>query len=605
MPDEANREAAVTDRVEPSRVVPGRVVPGRLAGVLVPLGLVVLAAALRLPDLATRGTWDGDQGHDMLVLRALVRDGVIPLLGPPTSIGDVHHGALYYYLLAPAAALTGGDSPLAVVTFIALAGIAAVVVTWWLARSIAGPVAGFIAGLAMAISPASIDESTFIWNPNLIGLSSAVALAGAWHAWTTRRPVWWLLAAIGVTVTMQCHVLGVTLLPIVGALFVADSRRRVSTAERLALVRVGIGGLALIAISFVPLVVHELTTNFAEVQAALTYLRSGGEPPSQDPAGRFLLIGTRVVSWPLVGLIVDGVVAAIVSLVVVISLGVWRSIWATGDERTATRWLGLGLLWTGLALTFLAPSLAVVIRGLPNDHYHAFADPMVFVLVGIGAAALWRVVPRQGRGRSATVAAGARAAGGSTAALPQPVHPEVPSLGTSEGASMPDGSAPEYVPPSLTRAATPGRTIAVVGVCALVAWAATHVPPPVHPDGGFPAALGAAQRIEAAAGPGPIDLRSLPVFKSMEAYAYPLVLGGRILQPGEEVSKAILVREDASESEPATLVVICDSLFEPVLGAPCGGPAESAIVSTRSAELLERFNGAPGRVISVYRVASP
>ena len=53
-------------------------------------------------------------------------DGVVPLLGPPTSIGDFHHGALYYFLLAPAALLTGGDSPLAVTFAIALAGIAAV-----------------------------------------------------------------------------------------------------------------------------------------------------------------------------------------------------------------------------------------------------------------------------------------------------------------------------------------------------------------------------------------------------------------------------------------------------------------------------------------------
>ena len=56
----------------------------------------------------------------MSVLRALVRDGTVPLLGPPTSIGDVHHGALYYYILAPAAALTGGDSPLAVTVLIAI-----------------------------------------------------------------------------------------------------------------------------------------------------------------------------------------------------------------------------------------------------------------------------------------------------------------------------------------------------------------------------------------------------------------------------------------------------------------------------------------------------
>ena len=161
--------------------------PG-LALVLVPIGLLVLAALLRLPDLATRGTWDADQGHDMLMLRALVRDGVIPLLGPPTSIGDVHHGALYYYLLSPAAFLTGGDSPLAVTALIALAGIAAVLVTWWLARSIGGPVAGLVAGVAMAVSTSAVEESTFIWNPNLIALSSAIALAGAWRAWSTSRP---------------------------------------------------------------------------------------------------------------------------------------------------------------------------------------------------------------------------------------------------------------------------------------------------------------------------------------------------------------------------------------------------------------------------------
>jgi hypothetical protein len=60
------------------------------------VGLVLVAAALRFVNLATRGTWDADQGHDMLVLRALVGAGELPLLGPPTSIGDFHHGVLYY-----------------------------------------------------------------------------------------------------------------------------------------------------------------------------------------------------------------------------------------------------------------------------------------------------------------------------------------------------------------------------------------------------------------------------------------------------------------------------------------------------------------------------
>ena len=109
---------------------------------LIGLGtLVLVAAILRFIDLPTRGTWDADQGHDMLVLRDLAVNGQIPLLGPPTSIGDFHHGVLYYLLLAPVVAVFGVD-PVAVTGAIALAGTLAVAVTWWLARSIGGPVCG-------------------------------------------------------------------------------------------------------------------------------------------------------------------------------------------------------------------------------------------------------------------------------------------------------------------------------------------------------------------------------------------------------------------------------------------------------------------------------
>src|SRR4029079_3607375 len=134
-----------------------------------------------------------------------------------------------------------GNDPLAVVAAIALAGIAAVGVTWWLARSIAGPVAGLVAGLTMAVSTAAGDAPTFIWNPNLIALASSIALAGAWRAWTSRRGRWWLLAAVGTAITMQCHVLGVVLLPVIVALFVADLRRTTAGEPRSALWRVAAG----------------------------------------------------------------------------------------------------------------------------------------------------------------------------------------------------------------------------------------------------------------------------------------------------------------------------------------------------------------------------
>src|SRR3954452_20810522 len=133
-------------------------------------------------------------------------------------------------LLAPAAAISNAD-PTVVTAWIALAGTVAVAVTGWLARAVGGAVAGLIAAILMAVSASAVDESIFIWNPNLIALSSSIALAAAWRAWRTRRAAWWIVAGGAAVVTMQCHVLGVILTPVVGGLLVADARRRRAEGE--------------------------------------------------------------------------------------------------------------------------------------------------------------------------------------------------------------------------------------------------------------------------------------------------------------------------------------------------------------------------------------
>jgi 4-amino-4-deoxy-L-arabinose transferase-like glycosyltransferase len=514
--------------------------------------LLALAAVMRLPNLVTRGTWEADQGHDMLTLRALVQDGIVPLLGPPTSIGDVHHGAWYYYLLGPAAAVTGGDSPLAVVALIALAGIAAVGVVWWLARAIGGPVAGAVAGLLAAVSAAAIDESTFIWNPNLIALASALALAGAWQAWSGGDRRWWLLAAFGTAVTMQCHVLGIALLPIMAAPFVADARRR-------PMGRVAIGVLAIFAIAYLPLVTNELTTGASEVRAALDYLAAGSTTTETAIPLRFAIAGLRILSWPLTGLITDGFVAAAVASGAVIAIAIWRSR-AGGRDAWAARWLGLGLLWSTAFLTVAAPSLASVVPGLPNDHYHAFADPMVFTLVGLGAAALLA-------GRSGT------------------------------------GTALRSI----------GPVLAAIGVVALVGWNLTHLPPTTNPDGGFPAGEAAAQRVDAAlakAGVIPdaiVRIRSLPSFKSTEAMAYPVLRAGRPILA--DMAKGIAPGSTRQDPSPGGLVLLCDDRFHEAIGAHCGGPAEAGVTpdggDTTWGPLLDRFEAAPDRFVSIYGPATP
>ncbi len=539
------------------------------------VGLLVVAAILRFVDLPTRGTWDADQGHDMLTLLRFVQDGVWPLLGPPTSIGDFHHGALYYYILAPAAWLSGSN-PIAVAGEIALLGVAAVGLVWWIARSVAGSVAwsgagsvaasvaGLVAGLTTALvaatSSSAIDESTFIWNPNLIAFSSALTVAAAWRAWTTRRPRWWLLAAVGLAITMQSHVLGWSFVVPVGGLLLADAWRR-PRGERRPVILAGIGGVVVIVASYLPLIVYELGNDFAETRGAIAFLTGGGQSVALDPVSRLLFVGLRILSWPLTGLITDAPVVGVVAAVGVLAILAWRVRGARGLERTFAWWLALSLSWCWLVLGLGVAGLATV-TPLPVDHYHAFLDPLVFVVVGLGVWALWNAAaPADGRSD------GEQAVGR--------------SIGPVVGRWSVGGR-------SVVGRSSLGPAVGIVVVGGLVAWNATIWPPAVTADGGWPAAQAAGTRIESAAGPGPVAFVSLPEFKSPEAYTFPLVHDGRRV-----------VEPPAAD----TLVIVCDALFVD----DCGGPAEDAAVAGialaggRVPVLVDRFDAAPGRTISVYR----
>ena len=179
---------------------------------------------------------------------------------------------------------------------------------------------------------------------------------------------------------------------------------------------------------------------------------------------------------------------------------------------------------------------------LPNDHYHAFVDPIVFVSVGLGVAALVRL------GRAGSTSAAARL----------------------------------------------GPVVAVAIVVALAAFNLTRQPPAVSPDGGWPGGDAAAERVLEAvggAGAGPLVLQSLPDFKSADAMRFPLVRRG---------ADAPEVWSDTLGWETLPHVVLCDALFEAAIGAPCGGPAEDAAVASFNQRLVDQWEAAPDRWVSVY-----
>ncbi|HEX2754666.1 MAG TPA: hypothetical protein VHM48_04345, partial [Candidatus Limnocylindrales bacterium] len=160
-----------------------------------------------------------------------------------------------------------------------------------------------------------------------------------------------------------------------------------------------------------------------------------------------------------------------------------------------------------------------------------------------------------------------------------------------------------------TRGANLVTAVGAAGVIvALVGWNLASQPPSRASDGGWEAARAAAQRVLVSGGTGPLVLSSLPVFKSDEALRMPLQADGVELTPAGP--------NGASYADPETpRVILCDQLFRDAIGADCGGPAEDAwIVDPASGlrlgaaapagaapTLLDRFEAAPGRWVSIYR----
>jgi hypothetical protein len=519
--------------------------------------LLVLAAAVRLPGIATRGRFDGDQGYDMLTLLHFTRDGVFPLLGPPTSIGDFHHGAFYYLLLAPVAAISNSD-PIAVVTALALMGAAAVGVTWWLARSIGGRVAGLVAGMLLALSPAAIDESTFLWNPNPIPLFAAIALAAGWQAHRTGRVRWWVVSLASAGIVFQLHVLGVVFLPPVVALLAVDIRRAARAGDGTAarrLVRAGLAGFAVIALLFVPLAIHELQTDFGETRRAIAYFTGGSDGASGlDPFARVFFTMFRIVGWPFVGVVTDAPFASTLVVALAVVLGAWAAATLRGELGLAARWLAGTVAWSALALSLLAPSLQTIVAGLPNDHYHAFLDPVVVVLVSVAAITM--------------------AAPGT-----------LPGVATD---SAPSGRS--ALRPGVDVAA---RALLGAVFVLLIALEVSRWPIP-DPNGGWPAAATSGTRIVATTGSDPVALLDLPAFKTPAGTGFPIVMAGGTLT--DDLWSA------------AFIVVPCDRLFENVVGLKCAGPAEDRQMRYLVADgahpeptLVSRFDASPRISISIYR----
>jgi 4-amino-4-deoxy-L-arabinose transferase-like glycosyltransferase len=341
-------------------------------------GVIILVALfLRFYNISGYMTFLGDEGRDALVIQGILVNHHIPLLGPPTSVGNMYLGPLYYYMMAVPMAVFWLN-PVAAAGMDALIGVATVCLIYYLARVWFGKEAGVVASLLYAISPVTIIYSHSSWNPNPAPFFALLAFLGFHLAKVNGNYKWLILTGGALAFAAQMHYLALILLPIFGVLWLYELSlfRRHKTSGRNLLFG-SLGGLITFLILMSPLLIFDLRHNFVNFHALLALLTTKNSGVSFNPLSPFSRIlpiynGTLINDY-LAGSV--PAVAVLTSLLVLIPIGLalWRR-----SRGKAFRFSILSLsVWLILGLVGLS-----FYQNQVYDHYLGFLNPAPYLLLG-------------------------------------------------------------------------------------------------------------------------------------------------------------------------------------------------------------------------------
>lgn len=336
--------------------------------------ILLVGAFLRLYKIDQYMTFLGDEGRDVIIVRRLLVNGDLILIGPGTSIGNMYLGPLYYYMMAPAL-LLANFSPVGPAVQIALLGTATIFFVWYLARDWFGQLAALVASALYAIAPTIIVHSRFSWNPNIMPFFALLIIYSIWKIWQTKQHKWLVALGISYAFVLQSHYLGLILASVI-FVFWLKSLKKVKNKKPY--IRYTIYSSLIFLLLMSPLVIFDIRHNWMNFSALREFITS------RESAVSINLIGVFANIWPLFNQINTSLLAGrneIVGLwvsIVMVALLTWLILFKwkkLSSKLRATHYLLLA--WFGFGILGLA-----VYRKEIYDHYFGFLFPAPFLLLG-------------------------------------------------------------------------------------------------------------------------------------------------------------------------------------------------------------------------------
>lgn len=346
--------------------------------------LLIITLGMRIYRIDAYMTFLGDEGRDALMIKRILTTGDIPLLGPPTSVGNMYLGPLYYYMMAVAMAIWWMN-PMAAAIMVAILGTATVGLIYYLSRQWFGKIPALIAAFLYAVSPVNIIYSRSSWNPNPAPFFSLLSVAGIFWARRTKNFLYCIITGGALAFAVQMHYLSLILLPIIGVLWLYELFIQVKKNANYKYFWSGtLGGIGVFWLLMSPLLLFDLNPNhpwvntraimafFSDRQTTvnLNFLNTLGRIPDlyfETFIGRYAAGQVEVFRW-------------IVGALILVPVGffVYKLTKKEFDWPlfVLSCWVLIGV--AGLSLY----------KQTIYDHYLGFLNPVIYLLIG---ASWWLV----------------------------------------------------------------------------------------------------------------------------------------------------------------------------------------------------------------------
>src|SRR3989338_10588349 len=168
------------------------------------LTILFFATFLRFYQIDGYMNFLGDEGRDALIIKRLLEEGNVPFIGPPTSVGNIYLGPLYYYMMTIPMAVFWLN-PVAAAGMVALIGTLTVGLVYFLTREWFGKTAAFVAGFLYAVSTVNIIYSRSSWNPNPVPFFTLLSFIGIYLSHKYKNYKWLLLTGVSFAFALQMH----------------------------------------------------------------------------------------------------------------------------------------------------------------------------------------------------------------------------------------------------------------------------------------------------------------------------------------------------------------------------------------------------------------